>query len=77
MARNAVYPARPSPPSLLLRTKDYSFSFFFLLKFRSPSKINKSDSGGEGGREFRYSMYGYKFGGGRGLEESPFISSQN
>lgn len=32
MARNAVYPARPSPPSLLLRTKDYSFSFFFLLK---------------------------------------------
>lgn len=35
MARNAVYPARPSPPSLLLRTKDCSFSFlffFFLLK---------------------------------------------
>lgn len=56
MARNAVYPARPSPPSLLLRTKDYSFSFFFFIK------INKSDSGGEGGREFRYSMYGYKFG---------------
>lgn len=37
MARNAVYPARPSPPSLLLRTKDYSFSFFFFIK------INKSD----------------------------------
>lgn len=31
MARNAVYPARPSPPSLLLRTKDYSFSFFFFF----------------------------------------------
>lgn len=54
MARNAVYPG-PLPLLFYYERRIIFFFFFFI-------KINKSDSGGEGGREFRYSMYGYKFG---------------